>query len=66
VGGGLARNVVNDTRTTFPPIAQGQLLFKGSIASGQQVSGSFNVTFALGIDAACGRTVFADFKASVP
>ena len=64
--GGLSRNVVNDPRTTFPLIARGQLLLKSNVASGQQVSGSFNVTFVNGIDPACGRTVFADFKASVP
>ncbi len=64
--GALSRNVLNDPRTTFPPLQRGQLLLNGGVVKGQSVSGSFNVTFALGTDAASGRTAFANFKASVP
>ena len=65
--GTVTRNVLNDPRRTFPALEYGQLILNQLPGnSGQDVSGSFSVTFAPGIDFACGRTVFGSFKGKVP
>ena len=63
--GVFARNVLNDPRTAFPPLARGRLQFNGPLATGGTVSGSFNATFADGTTFASGRTVFGSFGATV-
>lgn len=61
----LSRNVFNDPRQTFPAIARGSLQVKGTLATGQSVSGDFSVTFVECTSFACGRTVFGNFGAIV-
>jgi len=63
--GSLSRNVYNDPVTSFPPIRVGQFVVHQTPTSGSTVGGYFSVTFQDGIDPACGRTVYADFKAKV-
>lgn len=59
--GVISRNVLNDPRTTFPPLVRGRLQFNAPLAIGHTVSGSFNATFADGTTFASGRTVFGSF-----
>jgi len=63
--GVISRNVLNDPRTTFPPLARGRLQFNAPLVAGKSVSGSFNATFADGTTFASGRTVFGSFGAPV-
>ena len=63
--GTLTRNVFNDPRTTFPPLARGHLQFNSSLIVGRTVGGNFSVTFQEGTTFASGRTVFASFGATV-
>ena len=63
--GVISRNVLNDPRTTFPPLALGRLQFNAPLAAGKSVSGSFHATFADGTTFASGRTVFGSFGATV-
>lgn len=63
--GTLTRNVFNDPRTTFPPLARGHLQFNSSLTVGRTVGGNFSVTFQEGTTFASGRTIFASFGAIV-
>jgi len=63
--GVISRNVLNDPRTTFPPLVRGRLQFNAPLVAGKSVSGSFNATFADGTTFASGRTVFGSFGATV-
>jgi hypothetical protein len=65
--GVVTRDVTNDPRTTFPALQIGTMELNGTPVpgSGASLSGSFNVTFALCADFACGYTAFASFSAQV-
>jgi len=63
--GTITRNVLNDPRTSFPPLLRGHLNFNSSPSVGQTVCGNFSITFAEGTTFASGRTVYGDFGASV-
>jgi hypothetical protein len=64
--GTITRNVFNDPRTSFPPLAIGHLQLSAIPAAlGQSVNGSFSATFAEGTSFASGRTVFGSFGATV-
>jgi len=65
--GVVTRDVANDPRTTFPALQIGRMALNATPVpgSGASVSGSFNVTFALCADFACGYTAFASFSAQV-
>jgi hypothetical protein len=63
----VTRDVANDPRTTFPALQIGRMSLNSTPVpgSGSNVSGSFNVTFALCPDFACGFTAYASFSAQV-
>lgn len=63
--GDVSRNVLDDPRTTFPPIRVGEMTFNNIPVSGQDLTagGDFHVTFTAGVEAASGRTVFGSFNA---
>ena len=65
--GVVTRDVANDPRTTFPALQIGKMELNGTPipGSGDSLSGSFNVTFVLCADFACGFTAFASFSAQV-
>lgn len=63
--GVATRNVKDDPRTRFPDIRVGSMGFDRALTPGATVHGDFHITFANGIDAASGRTVFGDFEAKV-
>jgi hypothetical protein len=65
--GVVTRDVANDPRTTFPALQIGRMALNTTPVpgSGASISGSFNVTFALCADFACGYTAFASFSGIV-
>ena len=63
--GTITRNVLNDPRTSFPPLLRGHLNFNTSLSAGQTVGGNFSITFAEGTSFASGRTVYGSFGATV-
>jgi hypothetical protein len=65
--GVVTRDVANDPRKTFPLLQIGSMKLNGTPVpgSGDSLSGSFNVTFVLCADFACGYTAFASFSAQV-
>lgn len=64
--GVATRNVQKDPRTSLPKIVRGELTFDRTLDPGAVVSTSFHITFENGIEAASGRTVFANsFAAKV-
>lgn len=63
--GVVSRNVLNDPRKLFPRLARGTLSFSRPPEPDTTVSGDFHCTFENGIEAASGRTVFANFTARV-
>lgn len=62
----LARDVLDDPRTTFPDILRGTVTFQSVPVSGGKLSGELHLTFVPGKEFACGHTVFGTFEASVP
>ena len=65
--GVVTRDVANDPRKTFPPLQRGSMKLDSTPIPGskQEISGAFNVTFALCGDFACGFTAFDSFTAQV-
>lgn len=70
---GLPRGVVNrqvldDPRTTFPPIRVGEVRFANipERNMGLPSVGDFHVTFVNGVEFASGKTVFSTFQAQFP
>ena len=70
----LSRNVLTDTRTSFPlmvvsdpskPTGPGRLSFLDEIKPDSKVRGQFNITFENGIGFANGRTIYGQFTAKV-
>lgn len=62
----VTRNVLDDKRTTFPPLVRGEMTFFDEIKPDARVRGQFNMTFENGIEFANGRTVYGNFIAKVP
>jgi hypothetical protein len=65
--GVVTRDVANDPRKTFPPLQVGKMHLNSTPIPGSRetVTGSFNVTFALCPDFACGYTAYASFSGQV-
>lgn len=65
--GVVTRDVANDPRKTFPTLQIGRMQLSSTPipGSGDSVSGSFNVTFSLCADFACGYTAYDSFSAKV-
>ncbi|MFL5318769.1 MAG: hypothetical protein ACJ790_03875 [Myxococcaceae bacterium] len=67
----VSRDVLDDPRTTFPPVERGELTFdqapdlSGPLEAGRKVTGNLHVTFVQCTDFGCGRTVFGNFEANL-
>jgi hypothetical protein len=67
--GVISRNVLEDTRTQFPPLDVGEIRIDNVPHQGQglPLTGNFHVTFDRGIQFASGKTVFSNgFQAQFP
>ena len=65
--GVVTRDVANDPRKTFPTLQIGRMQLSSTPIPGSRatVNGSFNVTFSLCADFACGYTAYDSFSAQV-
>lgn len=67
--GVVSRNVLDDPRTTFPPIRIGKIRINNVPQQGMNLKagGDFHVTFENGVEFASGKTVFSNaFQAQFP
>lgn len=62
----IARDVLDDPRSTFPAIERGGITFDTLPEPGGKVTGELWMTFTRCTQFACGRTVFGNFEANVP
>jgi hypothetical protein len=66
--GQIARQVLDDPRTMFPPLRVGEIAFKNIPMQGSNffAVGDFHLTFENGVEFASGKTVFSGFQAKFP